>query len=352
MLAYARAAVAEDDYEAAISTLERLVDLDPAAQEARYELALAYFALGSNELAQYHLDIYEERADLSVPEQASAEAFSQAADTRTSGSRFSGFVEGGVAGDFDAEASGLSYGLGLQSEIDLGGANAGSWDTLLRITGAAYSNNSDASEAAALFRTGPSLSLDGNAFGSTLRPYLEIRYIDDDDDPDDGTRLSLGLDYSRPLGPTTALTLGLDGGQLYRDGDLPDASYVGARLGASFDTGRGTTGGAVLRYFDENADLAGDDRERIGLRLVASQALGSGWLGLDDWSLSGFAASIPTATATAATKKLWQPGLWVRSYFSSNGYVKTSFRVFDRSSNDPAFEATESVLSVEVGTEF
>ena len=43
MLEFARLSVNEGDYEAAASSLERLVDIAPDAQEARYELALGLF---------------------------------------------------------------------------------------------------------------------------------------------------------------------------------------------------------------------------------------------------------------------------------------------------------------------
>ena len=56
MLRYARRVASEGDFEAAVATLERLVDLEPANQEARLELARAYFALGQNAVAAQVLD--------------------------------------------------------------------------------------------------------------------------------------------------------------------------------------------------------------------------------------------------------------------------------------------------------
>ncbi len=55
LLAYAKASAEIRDFEAVAVALERLLALQPANIAARKQLALAYFALGSNALAEMHL---------------------------------------------------------------------------------------------------------------------------------------------------------------------------------------------------------------------------------------------------------------------------------------------------------
>ncbi|OZA16902.1 MAG: hypothetical protein B7Y02_02765, partial [Rhodobacterales bacterium 17-64-5] len=55
MRRYAALSVQLRDFEAAAATLERLVALEPGNSSARLELAVAYFALGNYDLAEYHL---------------------------------------------------------------------------------------------------------------------------------------------------------------------------------------------------------------------------------------------------------------------------------------------------------
>ncbi|KKK63557.1 hypothetical protein LCGC14_2993080, partial [marine sediment metagenome] len=97
MLQYARQAVKEQDFEAAVATLERLIDRDPASVEARSELAAAYFALGANEVALYHFKILQGSDALTPDQQRQMARYADEAQDRNAKSSFSGFAQAGFA---------------------------------------------------------------------------------------------------------------------------------------------------------------------------------------------------------------------------------------------------------------
>ena len=352
MLAYARLSVAARDYEAAVATLERLVDLQPDAQEARYELALAYFALGANEVARYHLDIYRSRGDLTPQEAAAADAYVAGVDERQNPLSFSGFAEGGTVYRADDDAWGASFDLGLEVDYRLPSANLASWETVLRLRAFTFPEFSDDNQAQFLIRTGPVLSLDGTAFGARLKPFVEFQIVEDEDDDDAGTSLSFGVDYSNLLSSGITLDAAFETGRISRDGFGNDSRFGSARAGATFSPADNLSVGITARYLTEDFDTPGDDRERYGLRLGVRQSFDGTWLGMEDWSVSGFLRYEIEDFDSGREDDLRATGVSIRSYFRPNAYVNTSLRVFDRASSIAVFDDEDTVFTLEAGVEF
>lgn len=74
-LDYAKLAVEMEDYEAALSPLERLLMLNPSLPEVRLELGVMYFKLNSKLVAKEHLRLVAEDLSASEDVQKRAQAF-------------------------------------------------------------------------------------------------------------------------------------------------------------------------------------------------------------------------------------------------------------------------------------
>ena len=352
MLRYARLSVAERDYEAAVATLERLVDLTPDAQEARYELALAYFALGANEVARYHLELYRTRGDLTAEEQAAADAYITSVDNRESPLSYSGFVEAGVVSRSDTDAAGAAFNLGIEIDYRLNTPDIPSWTTILRLRGFVFPGASEDNQGIFRIRTGPTISLDGTTFGARLKPYLEYQIIEDDDDEDSGRSLSVGLEYSQLLASGVTLNAAVERGKIDRKNVAEDSSFNFVRLGATYRPIPDLSIGISARYLDENYDGFEDDRERYGVRLGAQKSFDGAFLNMMDWSIQGFLRAEREEFDSGRSDDINGAGLSVVSYFRPDSYVRTSIRVFDRKSSISAFDDSDTVVSLEAGMEF
>jgi hypothetical protein len=98
MLEYARLSVRLRDFEAAASTLERLLDLQPDNAAARLELATAYFALGAYEVAEYHRPISSKRPPATATKRRPARIPTRSPDASPSaGARHAGATRTGVS---------------------------------------------------------------------------------------------------------------------------------------------------------------------------------------------------------------------------------------------------------------
>ena len=352
MLRYARLSVAEEDYEAAIGTLERLVDSDPAAQEARFELALAYFALGATEVARYHLEIYRTRGDLTQAEVEAVDRFLAQATNRERSLSFSGFVEGGIVIEEGEEDVGLSYGLGLNANLSLPGRSAVDWQTSILLRGFTFPERSEDNQSIFLLRTGPLIPLGGTGQGPKLKPFLEVQRTVDDDDFDQGTSLSIGAEYRQPLDNGLTLDALAQYGTTDRSDETPDSSFVAGRIGGSFRISPKSSIGLSIRYLNEDFDTGGEDRERVGVRLAAGHAFDGELLGLENWSIRGFARYDQETYEFDREDELFGLGASVKTYFRPDSFVRASVSMFDRSSNLSALDDQDVRFAVEFGMEF
>lgn len=204
MFAYAVASLRLEDYEAAISTLERMLFFNPNLSRVRLELAVAYYRLGVYDVARFH---FESVLADDPPEEVVAriEPFLAEVAERTAQHDVSGFLSvgaifssnatlgppdrevkseffpGGV-GFLDADADeAADFGARVTAtathRYDLRKANDDAWLTTAEYTGIRYRREVAGSLDALFFNTGPRLALDDEAFGLKARPYGGIGYV-------------------------------------------------------------------------------------------------------------------------------------------------------------------------------
>ena len=350
LLNYARAAVAARDYEAAISTLERLLDFEPNQSSARYELAVAYFALGSYDLARFHFLLLQQNpGGLDGARLAQIPDYLERIDEAGAGQSLRGTASLGAAVT-DGETA-LSLGVNLDWSIDLGGANDHSWDTDLLVR--RFEGQDAISTGRALIRTGPQFSVDGLAFGLRLRPYVGIEAVQDDDG-DDYVTTQLGLQYLNAHNANWSSFADLSFGQLDGSGSLSDADIWSATVGLSYTPSRVNRVRLSLRASERDADVAIDSRERFGARIDYARA-GTGILGDPDrrWQAGAYLQYDQLDFDAAAREDdLTAIGLSLRTFVTETAFVDLSASSTRRASSDPANDSTTPVFSVQFGMEF
>lgn len=323
MFDYAAVSMRLEDYEPAISALERMLIFNPDLPRVKLELGVAYFRLGSYEVARFY---FEEALAADPPPQVAERVapFLSTIEARTAIDAFSGFVafgpvyssnatlgpndriilftpEGGspqgvsLADDQTPEAD---YGVRLAASAtwsrDLRRATEDRWISTLSYAGLRYASEEAGEFDALSIDTGPRLSLSPRAFGPTLRPYLEGGVV-----RSAGDLLYRQTGGGAQVSDSLTPRLGVFGALLaqYRDyaseDDEFDGVYAFASAGASLQVDRATVlRGSVLGERDDarEADLSNTE---FGLRFtiqreLARPAFASGWGGADPWRLSLF----------------------------------------------------------------
>ncbi|MEM0945462.1 MAG: hypothetical protein AAGI70_16110, partial [Pseudomonadota bacterium] len=95
MAEYARVSILLEDYEAAISTLERMLIYNQDLPTVRRELGVAYFNIGSYQAAELYLRQVLTEDDLPPEVRQNVEAYLAEIDRRADVSRITSFVAGG-----------------------------------------------------------------------------------------------------------------------------------------------------------------------------------------------------------------------------------------------------------------
>lgn len=315
MFAYAEVSARLEDYEAAISTLERMLIYDPDLGRVRLELGALYFKIGSYEASKRYFESVKELPNVPAPVLGRVDAYLVEIEQRTRTHRFSGVVGAGVVFSTNAnlgpqDANVLFAGLNatldpqfvstedfgyrtfarLSHEYDFGLANQDSWRTEFSGYGLHYDNTRDGDVAAFTVRTGPRLSLDERQYGPKIRPFVEATYLDVGRDA-----LYAGGGFGFELQQIIAdqwFAFGEARAQ-YRD------YFSGQNVNDGW-TGRGVAGVAFAPTRDIAFRLVGDleredarvDYERSwegGLRVTASFNYAPGIDFVDrKWNLSGF----------------------------------------------------------------
>ncbi|MGD1926753.1 MAG: tetratricopeptide repeat protein [Paracoccaceae bacterium] len=332
MFTYARVSIALEDYEAAISTLERLLIYRQDIPQVRIELAVAYFQLGSYEVAKVYFE--QALAEPDIPDNAVAriQPYMDEIEARTRTSAFSVIANAGITyatnatlgpdseqirvngfdatlldgqkeGDFGSRAL-----VNVSHVYDLQRANDDSWRTDVSAFSVRYFNEDAGDVLFTQLRTGPRLSLTDEQFGPKIRPYVEGQYLNVSDR---GLFASFGVgaEYVDTLSPIFSV-FG-DAGVRYRnyfrkeftDEDTYNA-YLSAGLAYIPVRDLILRGGilAELDFADEIQDnipffagstgqsFDGNSNVEVGLRGSAEFQYDSGLDWVDrKWSLSGFA---------------------------------------------------------------
>ncbi|SFR07322.1 hypothetical protein [Poseidonocella sedimentorum] len=352
MMRYARAAIAMRDIEPAVATLERLLDIAPAHVAARTELAVAYFALGSNEIAAHHFRIVRAAPGQSAAAQAEIDDYLARIARRGARDQLSGSVGLGVSAVGGEDGIGGALQLDLRWLRDLGGANANHWQTDL-LARATRSGADTASGGAVLaLRTGPVLSLDGLAYGAKLRPYVAADFSRDGDGEDE-TALRLGLLYmnahSARLTSFADLNIGRVAGE-------DDARSWSALAGITFRPTARTALRLTLRRSHAERDDAASSRLTTGARaaLDHSLSLGSG-PGARPVRLTGFVQLDQIdyfETPGGREDRLSAAGLSVRTPLRGDLFVEASARRVERDSSLSAHDDITPVFGLLIGRTF
>ena len=352
MLDYARMSVALRDYEAAISTLQRMLAQTPEDAETRYELAIAYYALGANQLAAYHFGILQSASGaLPADRQAELAAYAARAEAAQTGSRIDGRVSVGAARE--GGRTGTAAEIGLTWRLDLGTAGPAFWQTdiagfALRIPGDAGRN-----QRGFLFRTGPFLSLDGTAYGPQLRPYLELRR-DLDLVGEDRSDAVLGLQFRTTHSPQWSSFADLRHGRArLRDLDISGRETELA-LGATWRPSRDTRLRFGTRLRRERS-TEGVTRRWTGWRADAAQEFRPPLVAVPrNWVVSAHLQSDRIAWRDGSGLTEWRDsaGIGLRAFVTRTAFVDLSYRTLRRRSDDPARERRRNLAGLQIGMEF
>lgn len=226
MFDHALVSIALRDYEAAITTLERMLIFNPALGRAKVELGAAYFRLGAYENARYYFDDVLKN-DAPPPEvERRVNSFLAEIDARSQTSGLSGvatlglayssnanlgtpdsdIVLGGVGGIIDdafveSDDIGARGTLRARHFVDLGQPDGDVWLTDVSIFTLHYLDETRGDIDSLILRTGPRLSLDERAFGPKLRPFIEGELLASDNDFLYGG-IGAGVEYSDTLSET------------------------------------------------------------------------------------------------------------------------------------------------------
>lgn len=362
MRRYAGLSVQLRDFEAAASTLERLLDLEPGNVGARVELAIAYFALGSYEIAEYHLAVAQGAGGLS-PEQAAAVARYRAETAaRAGGSDLRGRVAIGAAVPDAGGEGGLFLSGAVDWRIDLGDANATQWVSEFAYSGFRPGEDSLEERQTARLRTGPEIRIAGDAFGPRLRPFLEVEWVEGDPLTLTGeTTRAAGLSLSVPLGPLLTIDAEVSAGEARpASGFIPDYRLREARLGATYRPTRDTRIRLTAwRGEEEEFDTFFPITTTIaGARLSAEHAFDPG-IGRapNRWVLGGFAGRERSDLDDGFfAREIVEDGygLWLRAFVVEDVYLELGASQLARETTNFGFTTTEeeNVFTVQIGWEF
>lgn len=351
MLQYARLSVALRDYEAAVSTLERMLRLDPGDALSRYELAIAYFALGSLELAAHHFALLGDGAAL--PGELAAELRAYTAQTAAAmrPSRITGRVMAGFT--HEEGARGNTASVALTWRIDMGTATPSFWLTDVLGTTLRYSEAGSGNARGFLLRSGPMFSIDGTAYGPHLRPYLELRDERDlvgENRRGYGVGLQLRATHSAQWSSFADLRYGqVEAGEIDLDLDETEFSF-----GASWRPTRDTLLRVSARLRDESNSGVGA-RRWTGLRVDASQEFRPGDLPVPrNWVVAAYVQSdrIEWSDGISLSERRDSAGIGLRAFVTRSVFVDASARHMRWTSDLALREGERTLGALQIGMEF
>lgn len=303
MFKYALTSIRLLDFEAAISTLERILIFNPDLPQVRTELGASYFRIGSYPVARHYFTEVQADPNASAKLQARAARFLEEIETRTKKSSFTGvlsanalfstnanngpgsaaFVIGGQAfdaiqGDDQAQTDfGASVSAVVSHKYDLGGPDEDFWRTDVAYLSTRFAETDAASIDVAVVRTGPRLSINDDRYGPKLRPYVEFSHARSQSKPLQ-TITMFGAELTNTIDQQTSLFSNLSFG--YRDNHRSGADEDGPLLKASLGFNRFVSKDVTLRargFFEiDAANLDSDKSFLVGTNGSATYRYDSG----------------------------------------------------------------------------
>lgn len=203
MFTYALTSIQLKDFEAAISTLDRMLIFNPTLARVRLELAASYFRIGSYPIARHYFTQVIDNPDADDALKARANEFLDVIDQRTRENYFTGVIatnaifttnanNGPATRDIifegietrltgDDVTSQTDVGASIAAQIthvyDLGGVTEDSWRTNIALYSQRFSSTVNGAADVLVLRTGPQLSIDEDRYGVKVRPFVEFDHV-------------------------------------------------------------------------------------------------------------------------------------------------------------------------------
>ena len=319
MFEYAVLSIQLEDYEAAISTLERMLIYRQDLPRVRLELAVAYFSLGSYEVADLYFDQVLDDPGTPPDVRARIARYKEAIEERTRRTALTGLVTVGVTYSTNAtlgpdgdqvirnvlggatlftvdegrkeDGAGIRQIISLRHVYDLEQEDADVWLTDATAFSVRYFDETEGNVDFFNLRTGPRLSLDRQQFGPKVRPYIEAQYLTSNER---GlfAGYGAGFELSNTVGPV--LSLFSDTGFRYRNyfrQEFTDQDTFNfyTNVGIAYIPTRDLVLRATLLGESDRADEDFNSNVETGLRLSGEYQYDSGIAWIDrKWSFSGF----------------------------------------------------------------
>ncbi len=362
MRRYAQMSVALRDFEGAAATLERLVDLEPQNTSARVELAIAYFALGSYAVAEYHLAAAQASGALSPDEAARVARYREEAAERDTGSDYSGRIAAGYAWTDTAGESGAFVTGSVDWRLDLGDAHATQWVTEFAFSTFQPDGSSINERTNVRLRTGPEYRIAQDAYGPRLQPYVELNWFQDDDLLNgDFQSWSLGAQYVNPVNERITVYADAQLGRITSTSTGgTDFDFHEFDLGFTYRPSRETrlrlTGSWSERT--EVDDATPDTITSASLRLSGQHAFDPAFQDLPNrWLVGGFVDVAEVESVIGGTTTMFDEqrlAVWMRAFVYEDIYVEGSAAqvMQDATTGGVTTTTDETILTVQVGWEF
>ena len=342
MRTYARLSVEMRDYEAAVATLERTLLLDPTDGTARYELAIAYQALGALELANYHFSLVTPADPATANELAAYLGQNRAAQ---SPSRLRGQVAAGVI-----HRKGETRAVGRAQvtwRTDLAGRNRDYWQTDLSLT--ILGGTATLDDRQRIFvRTGPWLTLGDTAYGPRLRPYAEA--LMERDTTGKMRRLGfVGLQYSNTHTRAWSSFADVKLGRVLRSGGARTMAHLS--VGATYRPSRDTSLRAAARLQREWA--TGTRISLRGVRLDAAHEFSVADLPRKWVATASVQADWTRETGlTPRREQLQIASIGLRAFATRDVFVDLATQAERRSSDIAGRDRRDTIFTLQIGREF
>lgn len=387
MFAYAGVSARLEDYEAAISTLERMLIFNADLPRVRLELGALYFRIGAYPVAQRYFESVAAVPGLPEDVGKRVDTYLAQIEKRQQPSRFNGQIEVGFVADTNAtlgpqDRDVLLFGqpalldngsvenddiggrvrINLSHRYDLGRTNNDTWQTDASYLGRRYESEDRGNLDAFYIRTGPNLSLNALNFGPKLRPYVDAEYVRADD-RSLYRGAGAGLRFRETPTDQWSIFGDLRGG--YRDyasRDDEDGIVFLTRMGVGWLPARDTVITATITGQRDHADEDFNSNSEGVLRLSASFAYDPGFSFVDEkWVISAYASAgyrqfddpDPVVSRTSARKdRELRIGASHVYNFKDGFYASVGATALWRDSNLPNYDLDNFGVSAAVGYTF
>ncbi len=375
------------DYEAAITTLERMLIFNPKLSRAKVELGAAYFRLGAYENARYYFEDVLENDGPPPEVERRISAFLEEIDRRTRKSGFSGIVSVGATyssnanlGPPDAgvlvfdtpavlnnefvEADDVGFRFVAQGRhfYDLGRPNNDAWLTDVSVFSLNYLDETRGDIDSVSVQTGPRLSLDEFSYGPKLRPYLSAELLTSGNDVL-YYAAGAGVEYTDTFSDTLNLYAAYAGEwREYEDRNEFDGHSHRVAFGVAYAPSANTALTALAYGETDQADADFNKNYEAGLRLGFQHRYDSGFAFTERlWNVGGFASvsgrwleeANPAVSAGRTRSDLdLRAGLSHIFHFTGGVFVQVEADYLYRESNLPNFDLENLGAAISVGLTF